>query len=250
MLRLFHPSICCADSNKNLHCPCAVQVKGTWRCTSGFRSIALDMYGWYCYETARLFQGLGDGKPKGAYEYEAVVLRPDICKEDLGRLPEFLTVEEKIGLLKQLHWLWLSLLRTNNDLSWIEQTAEVTRLSTDALSLKTQWPLVLIPIEQHSAIRAFTSEVDTLYDESPPLFWPMGPLDFLRSHNVQYVIATLNCDDFCLNEQHGIPIRRMVFKAPAIVGQAFVHFAANYGGCFTPITGDKYPEHWCVLESE
>ena len=249
MSRLFHPSICSIKLDIEKQCPCAVYAKGALRCTSGFRSTALDVRGWYSLESSRLLIGAGDGPPEDAYDYESVIIRPDICKETLGSHPKYLAQEEKEALLKQLHWLWLALLHEDDELYWIAKTAEIARLSTNKNSTKEQWPLVLIPITKHSTLRVFTSEIDTLFDNASPLFWDIGPLDFLRAHNIEYVVATINSDDFCLSEQHGIPISRLVFKAPAIVGKAFTHFVANYGGCFTVATGDAYQEEWCVLES-
>jgi len=113
------------------------------------------------------------------------------------------------------------------------------------------WPVVLIPVcetseshelELYTTAKCFTSAVDS---GDIPLFAYKGILELLHAYRVEAMIGTVDCWNFPLDEQEGLPLCMIALKVNSSIGKTFSFFVDRYGG--TLRIEKKYD--WCFFES-
>jgi len=240
MIELIDQRLCRAQQG----CPCLIYSSGWPCCALDYFSIHDAEEVWYNTETGEITSE----QHKGQDGWFSAIQRPRKCIEAHSEEVFIdLTASEKEGLIEALHILWIVYLRFHPDDCWADP--DMVFYKDDP---PETWPVVLVPIcdvkddcvtKVHSTGKCFTPEVD---DGDPPVFSRKGVLEFLQAHRIEFMVGTIDRWNFDLDEQEGLPLCTIAFKAAPSIGKAFVFFIDKFGSSLRM----QHKNGWCFFESE
>jgi hypothetical protein len=234
MIELANEAVCSIEewsTYLDFKCPCIIPFNDQYRCALEYSSD----------EGLQTEQRCVEGE-----QHEAIV-RPAGCILENNGPTINLSAVNKLALIDILHIKWIEYLRFHPSDRWLN-----TAMIAYPEDPPGAWPVILIPVckvqedqvqEIYTAAKCFTPAVDC---EGPPVFAIKGILEFLQAYHVQFIVGTVDCWNFELNEQEGLPLCMVAFKASPQVGDAFAYFVNRYGGSLRP----ESRRGWCIFESE
>jgi len=239
MIKLTDPRFC----NSNEGCPCLVYSSGKPYCILDYFNAHNTKEVWYNTETGED----APERPSNGDEWHLTVSRPEKCIEDHGEAPFSLAAAEKEEVIEALHNMWVIHLKSHPEDYWVD--IDMVFYKDDPSGT---WPVVLIPIcdvedndvtRAHNIGKCFTPEVDD--DEDPPVFARKGVLEFLQAHCLEFIVGTIDRWNFDLDEQEGLPLSMIAFRAESSIGKAFAFFINKFDGSLRM----KHKDGWCFFTS-
>jgi len=240
MIELSDRRLCCAAQG----CPCLIYSRGWPYCALDYFSIHDAEEVWYNSETG----AIASEQHEDCNEWLPAIQRPQKCIEAHGGESFIdLTASEKERLIEALNAMWIFYLRFHPDDCWADPNMVFYKDDPPET-----WPVVLVPIcdvkedqviKVHSTGMCFTPEVD---DGCSPVFSRKGVLEFLQAHRIEFIVGTIDRWNFDLDEQEGLPLCTIAFKAEPSVGKAFVFFIGKFGSSLRM----QHKDGWCFFESE
>lgn len=241
MIELTNQELCWAQQG----CPCLLYSSEQPHCALDYFNIHDAEEVWYNTDTGEITLERLEDSDEGL----PAIQRPRKCIEahNEEQEPFNLTADEKEKLIEALHTMWVFYLRFHPDDCWTDP--DMVFYKDDP---PETWPVVLIPIcdveddqviKVHSTGMCFTPEVD---NGEPPVFSRKGVLEFLQAHRIEFIVGTVDRWNFDLDEQEGLPICTIAFKAEPSIGRAFAFFI----GKFSSDLRMRHKNGWCFFESE
>lgn len=236
MIELANEELCSIEEWStyiDFKCPCIVPFKGRHHC-------ALEYSGDEGLQTR--------WRNVGGENCEEIV-RSTRCVLNNSGPTVNLSAEEKPSLIDTLNIKWIEYLRFHPTDGWLGSA--MLEYPEDP---RETWPVVLIPIckvtegqvqEIYTTAKCFTPAVD---NGGPPVFALKGILEFLQAHHVESIIGAIDRWNFKLDEQEGLPLCTVAFKADTQIGDAFAYFVNRYGGSLQQKNEGLY-RGWCIFES-
>lgn len=248
MFELINPQLCCIEETSSYctagiscGCPCMLATRGRFNCVLDYFEDQAPKEVWYSeIDTV-------SSVPAEPFDWVKAVARPPRCIASHGdKYYIELCPEEKEVIIEVLHNKWIEHLRYHTEDSWVH--AEMVVYDGDP---PESWPVVLIPIcsvdsngleRIYTAAKCFTPAVD----QGETVFAKKGVLEFLQAHHIENLVGAIDNWNFQLDEQEGLPLASLAFKAHQPIGKAFTTFVTRYGGSIKM----REKGGWCFFDSE